>query len=238
MEAFPVKLISTSLLALLVFSATLAAQTTRPISSNVVVDRVALELRANMEFDNGRYVDALPMLRALADMLKDRPDQLGAVQEKIRLSERQIEIGNVGAKVSLSANRKPITQPKSGETLDIAIKELGNFDYDQSTGGQIPEDVKKLSGTKVRLKGYMIPMDQAAKITQFAVVPDLFSCCFGQAPQIQHMIIATAPKGSAVQYYSDQIVIEGTLTVSEKKDDGFIVSLFQVALSDIRIDAK
>ena len=80
----------------------------------------------------------------------------------------------------------------------------------------------------------MIPMDQAESITEFALVPSLFSCCYGQPPQIQHTIVVHVPKGKAVSYYPDQISVEGTLTVDEKKEDGFIVSIFEVNTTSVK----
>lgn len=124
--------------------------------------------------------------------------------------------------------RKPHQKPKDGETYALTIQELGNFQFDQEKGGDIPADVKALTGSTVRLAGFMIPLDQADKIRQFVLVPDLFACCFGQPPQVQHSIIVTCPEGKAVNYYPEQIQVEGTLNVEEKKDDGFIVSLFEL----------
>ena len=115
---------------------------------------------------------------------------------------------------------------------------MGNFDYDQEKGGNIPDDVKRLAGHPVRLRGFMIPMDQADNITKFALVPDLFACCFGQPPQIQHIIVAKAPAGKTVAYYPDEIVVEGRLKVQEKKEDGFIVSIFDLEVSSVRPASK
>ena len=84
----------------------------------------------------------------------------------------------------------------------------------------------------------MIPMDQAEHVTQFALVPSLFACCFGQPPQIQHTIVVACPKGKAVNYYPDEIMVEGTLKVDEKKEDGFIVSIFELECSSVKPAAK
>ena len=124
--------------------------------------------------------------------------------------------------------------PRPARSYETTIKDLGNFEYDQEKGGNIPADVKALSGAKVRLRGYMIPMDQAENITQFALVPSLFSCCFGQPPQIQHTIVVNCPKGKAVSYCPDEIIVEGNLKVEEKKDDGYIVSLFEIDVSSVK----
>jgi hypothetical protein len=118
------------------------------------------------------------------------------------------------------------------------IRLLGNFDYDADKGGNIPADVLALSGSTIRVRGYMIPLDQAAEITNFALVPSLFACCFGQPPSIQHTVIVKTPPNKAVAYYPDEIVVEGTLTVEEKKDEGFIISVFDVTASSVRPAAK
>ena len=81
-------------------------------------------------------------------------------------------------------------------------------------------------------------MDSAENITQFALVPSLFACCFGQPPSIQHTIVVTCPKGKAVGYTADEIVVEGGLKVQERKDDGYILSLFEMDVSSVKIAPK
>jgi hypothetical protein len=188
---------------------------------------------------------ALPLLQKIADQYKTQPDKLGAVQEQIKVCQSQIAQANAANGLTPAAssspigeNRKPHAVPKDGETLDLAIKDLGNFDYDADKGGNIPKDVVALSGSKIRLHGFMIPIDQAENISQFALVPSLFACCFGQPPQIQHTIVCKAPAGKAVSYYPDELIVEGKLKVQEKKDEGFIVSIFEMDVSSVKPAAK
>jgi hypothetical protein len=130
--------------------------------------------------------------------------------------------------------RKPHAKPVEGKVYTLSIPELGNFQYDQEKGGNIPKDVTALTGTTVRLTGFMIPLDQADKIKAFVLVPDLFACCFGQAPQVQHSVTVNCPEGKAVSYFPEQIQVEGKLSVEEKKDDGFIISIFEVECSSVK----
>ncbi|HEX3358557.1 MAG TPA: DUF3299 domain-containing protein, partial [Tepidisphaeraceae bacterium] len=99
--------------------------------------------------------------------------------------------------------------------------------------GQIPPDVRQLTGSLIRLHGYMIPLDQTTNLTRFALVPSLFNCCFGQPPGLQHTVIVTLTPGFAVHYTSDPITTEGTLSVGELREDGYVVSLFQVTAQHI-----
>ncbi len=204
-----------------------------------------LQTRADQTFNRGEYAKALPLFKRLADTYKDDSSKLGPVQEKIRVCEKAMAsakkdpaasalISPTDAIPTAPETRKPHPLAKPGETLEMTIKELGNFDFDQDHGGNIPADVKALAGAKLRLRGFMIPMDQAENITQFALVPSLFACCFGQPPQIQHTIVVNTPKGKAVGYCPDEIIVEGKLSVEEKKDDGYIVSIFQIETSSVK----
>ncbi len=216
----------------LMFGVAVLAQTTQPS------DDAALELRANEEFSRGNYSGARPLLEKLAVRNKDNPDRLGPIMEKIRVCERNTPNGSPGSNGAGSGPRKPHVKPNDGDTLDLEIKDLGNFDYDADVGGNIPRDVIELSGSKIRLIGFMIPMDQAENITQFALVPSLFACCFGQPPTLQHTIVVNCPKGKAVSYYPDEISVEGTLKVDEKKEDGFIISIFEMEVSSVKPAVK
>jgi hypothetical protein len=198
-----------------------SAQTSQPASDS------RLEYRAGQAFDRGDYAAALPLLRKLVDELKDRPAKVAVIVDRIKVCEKAVSKTNAATPMGV-AERKPHPIPAPGEVQELTIKELGNFEYNPDVGANIPDDVKRLSGSKIRLTGYMIPLDQAGHVTQFALVPSLFSCCFGQPPQIQHTIVCTCPKGSAVSYDPGQIVVEGVLKVEEKRDDGYVTSIFQV----------
>ena len=214
------------------------------------LDVGALEVRATQSFAAGEWATALPLLKKVAERVKDDPARLGQIEEQIRVCEKNIakaakaKVGNVPVTTATppapsvppptGEQRKKWAAPKPGQVIETGIKELGNFDYDQEKGGNIPEDVKKLTGTTVRVRGFMIPMDQADNITKFALVPDLFACCFGQPPQVQHMVVATCPEGKAVGYSPDEIVVEGKLNVEEKKDDGYIISIFEVSVASVK----
>lgn len=201
----------------------------------------SLEARAQDAFNAGDWATAVPLLKELrAKYASIAPERMGAVDEKIRMAERNLAIGAPPPEQIPTAEgeRKPHLKPAAGTVYETSIKALGNFDYDQNEGGNLPQDVKSLSGSKIRLKGYMIPMDQAEAITSFALVPDLFACCFGQPPQIQHILVAKTPKGQSVAYYPDEIVVEGTLIVEEKKEDGFLVSVFEMDVTSVRPAAK
>ena len=85
------------------------------------------------------------------------------------------------------SRRCPHSELKTGQKLEIAIRDLGNFDYDVDKGGNIPQDVLKLDGVHAANPWlHDSSPDQVDNITEFVLVPSLTTCCFGQPPQIQH----------------------------------------------------
>ena len=220
-----------------------AAPASQPSSSS-------LELRAAQAFNAGQYALALPLLQKLEKEYGDQPDKLGPIQERIRVSQQQVQqaakknnttveqILAAAAPAPTAEQRTPHAPPKPGEVRTLEIKDLGNFEYDADKGGNIPADVLALNGSTVRVNGFMIPIDQAENITQFALVPSLFACCFGQPPQVQHTVVCKAPEGKAVGYYPDELVVEGKLKVEENKDEGFIVSVFEIEVSSVKPAVK
>jgi hypothetical protein len=162
-----------------------------------------------------------------------------AVAQKIRECQRKLEAaGRITAQPatlpSIGQGRTPHPAPQPGQVLDLAVRDLGNFDYDPQTGGRLPDDVKRLSGTVLRTRGFMLPLSQTRTITEFALVPSLFACCFGQPPQIQHMVLVHVPPGKPVSFFPDEIIVEGRLKVAEKREDGYVISLFEMDAQSVR----
>ncbi len=223
---------------LLLFSSLAGAQTTQPAS--------ALEARANQAFAGGEFAIALPLFEKLIEGQPPTSDRVARIREQIQVCTANLQATQEQADRNLplaarpaadartTEARKPHTPPAEGEVLELTIQELGNFEYDDVAGGGIPEDVIRLTGSTVRLRGFMIPIDQADNIRQFSLVPDLLACCFGAPPQIQHMVIVSCPPGKSVKYFPDEITVEGVLKVEEKKEDDYILSLFELTAGSVK----
>ena len=206
---------------------------------------VRMEKNANLAFDRQSYTQALALYQKLLTMLPKDSAQIKPIEEKVRVCQKaladqllanpQLQLGQPGDAVATSPEeRKAHVKPKDGEVYELSVKQLGNFEFDAEKGGNIPKDVVALNGSTIRTRGFMLPLDQADHITEFALVPSLFACCFGQPPQVQHTLVVRTPKGKAVSYFPDEILIEGTLTVKERTEDGMVVSLFEIACTSVK----
>lgn len=185
-------------------------------------------------FQQRDYERALECFKIAAAKTTDVAPR-AALQKRIRECEKLI-----ASKVPTSADKRvPHKLPPAGTQLDVSLEELGNFEYDTNKGGGIPADVKALNGSKVRVHGYMLPMDAAEHIREFALDPYVWSGSSGPpAPPIQNRIIVDCAKDKPVDYFPGEITVEGTLSVEEKKEDGFIVSVFQITGGSVRPIAK
>jgi hypothetical protein len=189
---------------------------------------------AEAAFERKDYQTALPLLQQLAEDSKDSravwlelKKRINVCKDNLKPEEFEKLSWKPGMK-RIEPTRDVHAAPKAGEVRSLGIKQLGNFDYDADKGGKIPDDVKALSGTKVRMWGYMIPLRQADKITEFVLVPSLGSCCFGQSPGVQHVITVTTAKGAGTTMSTDPIFVTGKLVVDEQRTDDFTSSIFEI----------
>ena len=135
----------------------------------------------------------------------------------------------------MGPNRIKHPKPKTGETVCLTLHELGNFDYNEDNDKSIPADITQMSGAHVKIPGVMFPLDQSGRVSRFLLVNDMMSCCFGAVPKLQHVAYVELPKEKWMAATTDRIVVEGTLKVEVKRDDGFVMSIFEIDPSSVKI---
>lgn len=99
---------------------------------------------------------------------------------------------------------------------------------------RVPSELRKLSGGKVAIEGFMIPtiVDENNEVKEFLLLPDQLSCCFGQTPEANGWIVVSAEKG--VEVLMDRVIrVSGELTVEERWDEEFFVGLYHLTCEEI-----
>lgn len=231
---------------LVVCSLMLITGNTRGQDKPAADDIPAMLARADQAFADADYMTAVAIWTTLDGKID--PDKAVAIKERMRFAVKQLSlmkargIDPTRAPAASSGTGGPTTQPArtphkkpaAGETLEIGLAELGNFAFNPDRDSTLPEDVVALSGTPLRTTGYMIPLDQIGKVSRFLLVNDLMSCCFGNAPQLQHVIYVTLPEGKWVESTSERLLLEGELKVEVRKEDGYVLSLFELKPTSIK----
>ena len=94
---------------------------------------------------------------------------------------------------------------------DISAKGVGYKEVDGALGMIIPEEVQKLEGKRIYLKGYMYPQGRPYDLTQFVLCKDNAQCCFGGEPPLQDMIGVQMTKGQTADYSDALMGVAGKL---------------------------
>jgi len=154
--------------------------------------------------------------------------------------------GNVSVGIPpVVSNLPPL--PEGSGYAPISFANLSKFPYEvewEKHGGKkfdpvefarrVPVNVRQLDGRASAVEGFMIPtiVNEDNKVTEFLLLPDQMSCCFGKAPEANGWVVVTAPKG--VEILMDQIIrVTGTMSVEEKWDEEFFVGLYHMACDKI-----
>lgn len=114
----------------------------------------------------------------------------------------------------------------------LKFDEVTGWTYDDGLRG-MPENIKQLSGEKVLMTGFMLPIDEVENIGEFLLVKSLWSCCYGQPPDVNGLVRCVMPKDQATDYMFDPLKVVGTFKVEATRMDGYCVDIFQLAVDQI-----
>jgi len=141
-----------------------------------------------------------------------------------------------GAQQMVDAEKKLAEQIKSGKIqgLDkiVTFDELSNWPYEDGLKG-MPKRVKDLQGKKVLMTGFMLPIDEVQNIKEFLLVQSLWSCCYGQPPDINGLVRVVMPKGKTSDYFFDPLKIVGTFKVEATVLEGYCVDIYQLQVESL-----
>ena len=136
----------------------------------------------------------------------------------------------------LKAEKRLREEIKSGKItgLDkiLPFDELTSWPYEDGLKG-MPKRIKQLSGKKVLMTGFMLPIDEVKDIKEFLLVESLWSCCYGQPPDIHGIVRVVMPKDKPTDYFFDPLKIIGTFKVEATVMDGYCVDIFQLHVESL-----
>jgi hypothetical protein len=148
------------------------------------------------------------------------------------------DVGDVAgaAPVGLPSTRIPAPPPADADDFKTAsFDELAGFDYalyaeETKTKHVIPAEILALSGRKVAVDGYMMPIAyEAGGAKKFILMKTQFGCCYGATPKVNEWIEVTMEGGAVAEYEQHVLTTAwGVLEVKPETRDGMATSLYKM----------
>jgi hypothetical protein len=109
----------------------------------------------------------------------------------------------------------------AGKEMALTFASLMKWEYDAKKNSPPPESVKKLDGRKVRIMGFMYPLQEGANIQNFCLLRSTQTCCYGPKPQYNQYIFVEMGKPTQFRRL-DPVSCVGKLRVEPSPEEGFI----------------
>lgn len=79
----------------------------------------------------------------------------------------------------------------------------------------LPNRVTTLTGTTIRIRGYILPSFQQSGLTQFVLVRDNQECCFGPGAALHDCVVVRMRPGKTANFSIRPVAVAGTFKIDE-----------------------
>jgi hypothetical protein len=136
-----------------------------------------------------------------------------------------LSVAGVQAEQTTDQPVKGVEERKSSE----ASRAKGEINFDdlkfeiekdaKFSDSMLTDDVKALDGTKVKLRGYILPatLFKETDIDQFVLVRDNQECCFGPGAALFDCVIVEMVPGKTTDFVTRPVTVEGVFKIDTKK---------------------
>ncbi len=116
----------------------------------------------------------------------------------------------------------------------LTFEEISSWPYEDGLKG-MPEPVKKMDGKAVLMTGFMLPIDEVENIKEFLLVQSLWSCCYGQPPDINGIVRVVMKGDKRINYKYDPIKVTGKFKVVASFEDGYCIDIYQLVADEVEV---
>lgn len=91
----------------------------------------------------------------------------------------------------------------------------------------IPKRVTSLDGSRIRIRGYILPSFQQTGLTHFVLVRDNMECCFGPGAMLHDCIVVRMLPGRSASFSVRPVAVTGTFRLEElRAPDGTYLAIY------------
>ena len=156
-------------------------------------------------------------------------------QEEKTSSPKTSGSGEVAAKpqtdgVAQANSEKPVSKTKvEVRKSSDSARAKGDINFDDLSfkiekdakfkPALLTDDIKKLDGVKVKLRGYILPstLFKETNIDQFVLVRDNQECCFGPGAALFDCVIVEMVPGKTTDFVTRPVTVEGKFKIDTEK---------------------
>ena len=109
----------------------------------------------------------------------------------------------------------------ASKEFHLTFSTLIHWNYEVGTNTPPPDDVRGLNGRKVRLTGFMYPLQEGKSIQYFCLLRTTQTCCYGPRPQYNQYVFVEMEKPTGF-YRLDPVTCIGKFYVEPSPEEGFI----------------
>ncbi|MHC4819071.1 MAG: DUF3299 domain-containing protein [Planctomycetota bacterium] len=144
--------------------------------------------------------------------------------------------------VARGAEPAPDTEPQSLLVhLDLTFDDLASYRYEYPEDGktpkkdQIPAKILGLDGTRIAIKGFMIPLkNDGEEVVEFVLVRNQNACCFGIVPAMNEWIHVKMNPEEVAPYAIDiPITVFGKLEIGETYENELLMSIYRMQSNNV-----
>lgn len=99
----------------------------------------------------------------------------------------------------------------------------------------LPKRVTSLTGTAIRIRGYILPSFQQTGLTQFVLVRDNQECCFGPGAALHDCVVVRMRPGRTADFSIRPVAVAGTFKIDElRAPDGSHLAIYALDGDEVK----
>jgi hypothetical protein len=133
-----------------------------------------------------------------------------------------------------AALAKPLPTP-SKDGADLEWSKLTTYEYKPGLAS-LPDAIRALDGTRVSMRGFLMPIYEFDDIHEFSLVASHMSCCFGVPAGLNGQVYVKVAGKRGLPNTNEPLRVVGTFRAKEIKEAGYVLAIYAIEDADVRIE--
>lgn len=141
--------------------------------------------------------------------------------ERIRRQAKEPDVPVVQAVNSAAGHGSIQIEEQTHHAGCLYFDTLESWAFSKSNPGVCPQSVRQADGKKVKITGFMYPLQEAANLKVFCLLRSTQTCCYGPRPQYNQYVFVEMREPAKFERLAP-VVVEGKFVIDPRPDEGYI----------------